>query len=68
MVFMQVLVGHTPESTDADAARLSAAARITTTIENTVSTRTINLRRRPIAGGRDRVPIVSTDIAWVLEL
>ena len=51
MIFMQVLVGHATEGTDAAAARLIDEARTTTSIANIVSTRRITLRRRPIAGG-----------------
>jgi hypothetical protein len=35
---------------------------------NIVSIRSIKLRRRPIVGGGERVPVGSTDITGILEL
>ena len=63
---VQRSISHTPEGTDTAGERLIAGERIAISIVNTAGIRSINLRRRPIAGGGEGVPVGSTDITRIL--
>ena len=64
---IQSSISHATEGTDTARARLiEVEARATKTIANEVRIRSTKLRRRPIEGGGEGVPIGSTDKSWVL--
>jgi hypothetical protein len=65
---VQNSIGHTPEGPHTARSRLTAGARDTTIIANAARIRSINLRRRPIEGGGEGVPIGSTNVTRILEL
>jgi len=66
LLLIQVSIGNTPEGTHAVGARLIAAERITIDKAQKATASSTSLRRRPISGGGERIPLSSTNITRII--